>query len=249
MRPSSSTPKHGVFRLVLWLFFFQIFAVMAYVIVSFTLPTRVAYLTGGNAAIHVAAAHAAMFFVVAGMWVLIRSVDFSRAPRGFPLNRNLAEMNAFITTLANAVLLLCLGVEDWVQQETLGTRFSVLGVIQALGAMELGLVVLSGAGCAWRAALFLRAGGGAGAPDAAMGEGLLAGGEGLGRQQQQQYQQQLQVAAAQQQPRPSVAEEPPMSPRLGPLPGGSVHARLQEVRAAPRPPLFLAWRALPRTRN
>lgn len=244
MDPQSSAPKHGVFRVVLWLFFLQIISVAAYVVVSFSLPTRVAYLTGGNAAIHVAAAHAVMFFVVAGMWVLIRAVDFSRAPRGYPLNRNLAEMNAFISTLANAVLLLLLGVEDWVQAETAGTTFSVLRVIQVLGAAELALVGLSGAGCVWRAVAYLRAGGGAGLPDAAMGEGLLtaaARGEG-GRRGTQGGGADLFIlppgspALA---PRSSASEgapPEPMSPRLGPLPGGSAQQRLQEVRAETPPP-------------
>ena len=251
MEPRSSAPKQGVFRVVLWLFFLQIFSVAAYVLVSFLLPTRVQYLTGGNAAIHVAAAHALMFFVVAFMWVLIRAVDFSRAPRGFPLNRNLAEMNAFITTLANAVLLLCLGVEDWVQQETQGTSFSVLGVIQVLGAAELALVLLSGAGCVWRAVAFLRAGGGAGGPDAAMGEGLLQeGGGGGGRRATGGHAELHLTLPGSPAPAPrsvSVSDgalfAEPASPRLGPLPGGSAQQRLQEVRAA------LPARAHSRTRT
>lgn len=234
MEPHSSAPKHGVFRFVLCLFFLQILFVAAYVVISFTLPARVQYLEGGNAAIHVAAAHAVMFFAVAGMWVLIRAVDFSRAPRGFPLNRNLAEMNAFITTLANAVLLLCLGVEDWVQAETQGSSFSVLNVIQVLGAVELGLVLLSGAGCVIRGLAYLRAGGGAGTPDASLGEGLLAQRE-RGRSAGGGFNEEQLLVGPPGSPGllpRSAAPEPsePGSPRLGPLPGGAPQQRLQEVR-------------------
>jgi uncharacterized membrane protein YgcG len=205
--------------LVLWLFFLQILAVLLFCILSFVLPSRVPYLTGDNAAIHVAAVHSVMFFVVVAMWLAIRAFDFSRAPRNFPLNRNLAELNAIITILANAILLLCLGVEDWVKQEAAHYEFSVLAVVQGLGLGELALVTLSGAGCVWRCVLYLRSpgsassgsgggggGGGVGGSSGSSGSGglfTLGSGRALG--------------AAPETPRPGV-------------PGGTVTQRLQEVR-------------------
>ena len=158
--PSAAAPappaRRGTGACVLWLFFLQVLAVLLFSILSFVLPNHVSYLTGDNAAIHVAAVHSVMFFVVSIMWLAIRAFDFSRAPRHFPLNRNLAELNAIITILANGILLLCLGVEDWVKQEAAHYDFSVLSVVQVLGLAELALVGLSGAGCLWRSVQYLR---------------------------------------------------------------------------------------------
>ena len=210
----SAPPAHAAGALALWLFFLQILAVVLFCALSFVLPSRVPYLTGDNAAIHVAAIHSAMSFVVIGMWLVIRGYDYARAPRHFPLNRNLAELNAIITIVANAVLLLCLGVEDWVKQETAHYDFSVLAVVQVLGLAELALAALSGAGCVWRCILYLRnpsapsggGGGGFGGSGAEGGGlGLLLGGSGRA------------LSAAPETPRPSVH-------------GGTATQRLQEVR-------------------
>jgi hypothetical protein len=208
----SAPPAHAAGALALWLFFLQILAVVLFCALSFVLPSRVPYLTGDNAAIHVAAIHSVMSFVVIGMWLVIRGYDYARAPRHFPLNRNLAELNAIITIVANAVLLLCLGVEDWVKQETAHYDFSVLAVVQVLGLAELALVALSGAGCVWRCILYLR---NPGAPSGGSGEGgggggsagalLLGGGSGRA------------LGAGPETPRPSVH-------------GGTATQRLQEVR-------------------
>ena len=216
--PSAAAPappaRRGTGACVLWLFFLQVLAVLLFSILSFVLPNHVSYLTGDNAAIHVAAVHSVMFFVVSIMWLAIRAFDFSRAPRHFPLNRNLAELNAIITILANGILLLCLGVEDWVKQETAHYDFSVLAVVQVLGLAELALAALSGAGCVWRCILYLRnpsapsggGGGGFGGSGAEGGGlGLLLGGSGRA------------LSAAPETPRPSVH-------------GGTATQRLQEVR-------------------
>ena len=221
----AAPPTQAAGALVLWLFFLQILAVLLFCVLSFVLPLHVPYLTGDNAAIHVAAIHSVMSFVVIVMWLVIRGFDYARAPRHFPLNRNLAELNAIITIVANAILLLCLGVEDWVKQETAHYDFSVLAVVQVLGLAELALAALSGAGCVWRCILYLRnpsapsggGGGGFGGSGAEGGGlGLLLGGSGRA------------LSAAPETPRPSVH-------------GGTATQRLQEVRDARRAPARLTF--------
>lgn len=211
--PSSSPPS----TYVLWLFFLQIFSVGVYVALSYILPNHVPYLTGDNAAIHVAAVHGLLFVVVAGMWVVIRGHDYTRLPPNFPLNRDLAEMNAIITIIANAVLLLCLGVEDWVKQEVDHYDFSVLGVVQVLGVAELAFVTLSGAGCVWRCVAYLR---GATSPSGTQGGAITYSGSGgmggVGGKRS--------LALL-----PLGNDTPGATPRPN-LPGGTATARLQEVR-------------------
>jgi hypothetical protein len=214
---SSSLASSPPSSYVLWLFFLQIFSVGVYVALSYILPNHVPYLTGDNAAIHVAAVHGLLFVVVAGMWVVIRGHDYSRLPPNFPLNRDLAEMNAIITIIANAVLLLCLGVEDWVKQEVDHYDFSVLGVVQVLGVAELAFVTLSGAGCVWRCVAYLRGA----TPSVAQGGALSAysGSGGVGGVSGKRSLALL----------PAPSDTPGATPRPN-LPGGTATARLQEVR-------------------
>jgi len=200
---------------VLFLFFLQIIFVGVYVILSYTLPYKVPYLTGNNAAIHVAAVHSLLFFVVAGIWMLIRAFDFSKVPERFPLNRNLAEMNAIISVIANALLLLCLGLEDWVKQQGDHYDFSVLGVVQWLGVAELAFVGISGAGCIWRSVAYLR--GLEASTKGQSGAGLTSLNSYGGRKGFVQ------------------ASDMPATPR--PLPGGTALARLQEVGLSQTRPL------------
>jgi hypothetical protein len=209
-----TTPRvKGKGTFVLWMFFLQILSVLLFVVLSFVLPNHVPYLTGDNAAIHISALHSCVFFVVVGMWLVIRAFDFAAAPRNFPLNRNLAELNAIVCILANAILLLCLGVEDWVKQQADHYDFSVLGVVQCLGVGEFALVALSGAGCLWRCILYLNT------PVTELVSGAGA--------QAAAYKLSSSAAAPAAAAFPGGA--PPETPRPT-LPGGSAVQRLQEVR-------------------
>jgi hypothetical protein len=146
-RPTPPSVDRSAFGATLWLYSIQAVLLSAYVALSFLLPARVTWL---SAAAHVAAMHGLLFFTIALCWGGIRTFDFSRVPSYFPLTPRLAEAPSVIVIIGNAALLVCLAVEDWVQRETSLLDFSVLGVVQALGVIELCIVGASSLVVAWR---------------------------------------------------------------------------------------------------
>lgn len=166
--------------LALGLFFGQLAAAAVYTALAFLLPPRVDWL---SEAAHVAALHGLLFVVVGLLWTGLRGLDYSALPRGFPLTLGVAEMPAFVTVLANALLLVCLGVESWLATESARDHFSVLNVVQALAVAEL---VFMGVPGAWVALRLVRGGGGGADVEAgddsdgtaARGRGKRAAGEG-----------------------------------------------------------------------
>lgn len=135
----STTPRH-------YFFVIQVIAVSAYVCISFVLPRYVSWL---SLATHIAAVHVLLFVVVASCWMALRTINWASLPAFFPLTPRLAETPALTVIVANALLLVCLGVEEWVQSE-INNEFSILQLVQALGVAELAVILCAALICAYR---------------------------------------------------------------------------------------------------
>ena len=155
--PRALVPAGAAFGATLWLYSCQAVALLIYVICALTLPDRVDWLSD---AAHVAALHAMLFFFIALCWGGIRSFDFARVPSYFPLTPRLAEAPSVVVITGNAVLLLCLAVEEWVQREGTHYDFSVLAVVQCLAVGELLIVAATTLAVAWRYVQYLKLPGG-----------------------------------------------------------------------------------------
>ena len=137
--PRQTAPRH-------YFFVIQVLAVSAYVCISFVLPRYVSWL---SLATHIAAVHVLLFAVVMSCWIALRTINWATLPSFFPLTPRLAETPALTVIVANALLLVCLGVEEWVQSE-INNEFSILQLVQAIGVVELAIILCAALICAYR---------------------------------------------------------------------------------------------------
>lgn len=140
---SNHIPLFRTVETPVWLFFLQVFFAIVYTVFAFVLPSRVSYM---SEATHIASIHGILSVILALLAIPINQKldndpEILNSSSYYPLSHTIADAPIYVVWIANALLLIFLGVESWLQTE-IGNHFSVLGMVQLLSGVEIGAILL-----------------------------------------------------------------------------------------------------------